>query len=42
MPLIFHLPDRIAPTESAAAVRLVDVAPTVLELLGQPPLLQLP
>jgi Tfp pilus assembly protein PilF len=38
VPLIVHLPGWIEPGESTAAVRLVDVAPTVLDLLGAPPL----
>lgn len=38
VPLVFHLPGRIAPRESRAPVRLIDVAPTVLDLLGLPPL----
>ncbi len=38
VPLIFHLPGRIMATESTAGARLVDVAPTILELLGEPPL----
>ncbi len=38
VPLIFNLPGRILAARSAAAARLIDVAPTVLDLLGQPPL----
>jgi choline-sulfatase len=38
VPLVFYEPGRIAPGESAAPVRLVDVAPTVLALVGAPPL----
>ncbi len=38
VPLIFHLPGRVAPASSEANPGLVDVAPTILELLGQPPL----
>jgi arylsulfatase A-like enzyme/Tfp pilus assembly protein PilF len=38
VPLIFHFPGRIEPGESPAAARLVDLAPTVLDLLGLPPL----
>lgn len=38
VPLVFHFPGRIEPGESSAAVRLVDIAPTVLSLLGQEPL----
>jgi choline-sulfatase len=34
VPLLFHFPGRIAPGESKAPIRLVDIAPTVLELLG--------
>ncbi|HXU47203.1 MAG TPA: sulfatase-like hydrolase/transferase [Thermoanaerobaculia bacterium] len=37
VPLVFHFPGRIRPGQSAAPVRLVDVAPTVLDLLGLPP-----
>jgi len=36
VPLVFHLPGSIAAGESAAAARLLDVAPTVLDLLGLP------
>ena len=38
VPLVFHLPGRVVAAESGAAARLIDVAPTVLELLDQPPL----
>ncbi len=38
VPLVVHFPGRIAPGESAAGARLVDVAPTVVELLGLPPI----
>ncbi len=38
VPLLFHLPGQIKPGESPGAARLVDVAPTALALLGQPPL----
>jgi len=38
VPLVVRLPGRVAPGESPAPARLVDVAPTVLELLGLPPL----
>ncbi len=38
VPLIFHFPGRIPARQSAAAARLIDVAPTILELLGQPTL----
>lgn len=34
VPLVFHWPGRIAPGEGAAAPRLIDVVPTVLDLLG--------
>jgi choline-sulfatase len=36
VPLVFRLPGAIRPGESGAPARLVDVAPTVLELLGLP------
>jgi arylsulfatase A-like enzyme/Tfp pilus assembly protein PilF len=36
VPLVFRFPGRVRPGESAAPARLVDVLPTVLELLGQP------
>jgi len=38
VPLVFHLPGRLSPAESAAAARLVDIAPTVLDLLDLPAL----
>jgi choline-sulfatase len=38
VPLVVHFPGRVAPGRSDAPVRLVDVAPTVLELAGLPPL----
>ncbi len=34
VPLIFHFPGRLAPGESRAGVRLIDIAPTVLDLVG--------
>jgi choline-sulfatase len=38
VPLVVHAPGRVAPGESRAAARLVDVAPTVLDLVGAPAL----
>lgn len=38
VPLVVRFPGRVAPAESRAPARLVDVAPTVLDLLGLPPL----
>ncbi len=38
VPAIFHFPGRLPPGESAAPFRLIDVAPTLLELAGAPPL----
>jgi arylsulfatase A-like enzyme/cytochrome c-type biogenesis protein CcmH/NrfG len=38
VPLIFHAPGRVAAGESGAAARLIDVAPTLLDLLGMPAL----
>ena len=38
VPLIFHAPGRIEAGESRAAARLIDVAPTLLDLLEMPPL----
>lgn len=38
VPLIIHAPGRLEAGESPAPVRLVDVAPTALALLGAPPL----
>jgi choline-sulfatase len=37
VPLVFHFPGRLAPRASTAPARLVDVAPTVLGLLGLDP-----
>lgn len=37
VPLIFHCSGRVRPGLSRAAVRLIDVAPTVLDLLGAAP-----
>jgi arylsulfatase A-like enzyme/Flp pilus assembly protein TadD len=37
VPLVFHFPGRLAAGESDRAARLIDVMPTVLELLGLPP-----
>jgi arylsulfatase A-like enzyme/Flp pilus assembly protein TadD len=34
VPLVFHFPGRLSPAESTAPARLLDVAPTALELLG--------
>lgn len=34
VPLIFHFPGRIAPARSEAPARLVDITPTLLDLLG--------
>ena len=42
VPLVLHWPGRIARGESAAAPRLIDVAPTVLDLLGGPGAAALP
>ena len=36
VPLVVHLPRRVRPGQSSAPVRLVDVAPTVQDLLGLP------
>lgn len=36
VPLVIHAPGRIAPVEVSAQVRLIDVAPTVLDYLGLP------
>jgi choline-sulfatase len=36
VPLIFEWPGRIAPGRSDASLQLVDIAPTILDLLGQP------
>lgn len=38
VPLVFHWPGRLASGASGAAARLIDIAPTVLDLLGLPPL----
>ena len=38
VPLVFHFPGRIAAGESRAAARLIDLAPTLLDLLGVPAL----
>ena len=38
VPLVFHFPGKLTPADSAAAARLVDVTPTVLDLVGLPPL----
>jgi arylsulfatase A-like enzyme/Flp pilus assembly protein TadD len=38
VPLVVHWPGRVAAGESRAPARLVDLAPTVLDLLGLPPL----
>ncbi len=38
VPLLFHFPGRIVTGESRAPARLTDVAPTILDLLGLPPL----
>ena len=38
VPLVFSSPGRVRPGESRSAARLVDVAPTILDLLGLPPL----
>ncbi len=38
VPLVFDLPGRIRPGESRAPARLIDVVPTVLDLLSLPPL----
>ncbi len=38
VPLVLHFPGRLTPAAPALAPRLVDVAPTVLDLLGLPPL----
>jgi len=38
VPLVFHFPGRVEAGESRAAARLIDVAPTILDLLGLPPL----
>lgn len=38
VPLVFYLPGRVPQGESTAPARLVDVTPTILDLLGLPPL----
>ncbi len=38
VPLVFHWPGHIEPRESRTAARLIDVAPTILDLLELPPL----
>lgn len=38
VPLVFHFPGRLKPAASREPARLIDLAPTVLDLLGQPPL----
>jgi choline-sulfatase len=38
VPLVVHFPGRLAPRESSQPARLIDVAPTALDLLGLPPL----
>lgn len=38
VPLLFHGKGLVPPGQSAAAARLIDLAPTLLEALGQPPL----
>ncbi len=38
VPLVLHYPEVVLPRQSTAPARLVDVAPTVLDLLGLPPL----
>jgi choline-sulfatase len=38
VPLVFHAPGRLPARESPTAARLIDVAPTVLDLLHLPPL----
>jgi len=38
VPLVVRFPGRVRPVEVRAPARLVDVAPTVLDLLGLPPL----
>src|SRR4029434_7918619 len=37
VPLVFHLPGRVPVGSRASGARLIDVAPTVLELLGVAP-----
>lgn len=38
VPLLIHAPGRVAPGQSLSPARLIDVTPTVLDLLRQPPL----
>lgn len=38
VPLVFHAPGRITPGTSTASARLVDITPTVLDLVHAPPL----
>ncbi len=38
VPLVFHYPEVVPPRQSTAPARLVDVTPTVLDLLGLPPI----
>jgi choline-sulfatase len=38
VPLLIHAPGRVEPGESKAAARLVDIAPTLLELLAMAPM----
>jgi len=38
VPMILHAPGRLAPREEAAPGRLIDLAPTVLDMLRLPPL----
>jgi arylsulfatase A-like enzyme/Tfp pilus assembly protein PilF len=38
VPLLVHFPGRVAPGQSQASARLVDVAPTILDLVGAPPI----
>ncbi len=37
VPLVIHFPGQVTPGESAAAARLVDITPTILDLLGHSP-----
>jgi len=38
VPMVFHAPGRLVPREEAAPARLIDVAPTLLDMLGLPPI----
>ncbi|MDQ6891369.1 MAG: sulfatase-like hydrolase/transferase [Acidobacteriota bacterium] len=38
VPMVFHAPGRLAPREEAAPARLIDVTPTLLDMLGLPPI----